>query len=56
MTRKEFIAKWKKMTHEERLALVVIKGFPLMSWNVAYFEIMNNTDFGKKVLKKVRNV
>ena len=48
-----FVKVFSSLPLEERIQSVVVIGNQPISWNMAYNEIKHNTEFGKKIGKKL---
>ena len=49
----KFLKVYANLPEPERYQIIVIIDDKTYSWNAAYIEITNNTELGKKILKKI---
>jgi len=49
----KFLKVYANLPEPERYQVIAIIDRKTYSWNVAYNEISNNTELGKKILKKI---
>ncbi len=53
MTKEKFLKIYANLPEPEREQVIAVIGNKTYSWNVAYNEISNDTELGKKILKKI---
>ncbi|MAF36390.1 hypothetical protein CL622_04700 [archaeon] len=53
MTKEKFLKVYANLPEPEREQVIAIIDNKTYSWNVAYTEISNVTELGKKILKKI---
>lgn len=53
MTRERFLKVYANLPEPERYQIIAIVDNKTYSWNIAYQEITNNTELGKKILEKI---
>ena len=53
MTKEKFLRVYSNLPEPEREQIIAIIDDKTYSWNIAYSEISNDTDLGKKILKKM---
>ena len=53
MTKEKFLKAYANLPEPEREQVIAIVDEKTYSWNVAYSEISNDTELGKKILKKI---
>jgi hypothetical protein len=51
-----FIKSYSNVPNDLRGDIIVVVDEKPYSWDAAYYEVKNNTDFGKKVLKKLNEI
>lgn len=52
--REKFLKVYANLPEPEREQIIAIVDNKTYSWNVAYIEISNNTELGKKILTKIK--
>ena len=53
MSKEKFLKAYANLPEPEREQVIAIADKKTYSWNVAYYEISNDTALGKKILKKI---
>lgn len=53
MSKDRFLKVYANLPEPEREQIIAIVDNKTYSWNVAYSEITNDTELGKKILKKI---
>lgn len=53
MSKERFLKVYANLPEPEREQVIAIVDNKTYSWNVAFIEITNNTELGKKILKKL---
>lgn len=53
MNRERFLKIYANLPEPERYQIIAIVNDKTYSWNVAFQEISNNTELGKKILQKI---
>ena len=56
MSKEKFLNAFANLPEPEREQVIAIIDNKTYSWNVAYNEISNDTELGKKILKKLENM
>ncbi len=56
MSKEKFLKTYANLPEPEREQIIAIVDKKPYSWNVAYTEISNNTELGKKILKKMESL
>lgn len=56
MSKEIFLKVYANLPEPERHQVIVIINNKTYSWNVAYNEITNDTELGKKILKKLEDL
>ena len=54
--KEKFLKVYANLPEPERYQVIAIVDGKTYSWNVAYNEISNNTELGKKILKKIEEL
>lgn len=53
MSKEKFLKVYANLPSPEREQIIAIIDNKTYSWNVAYAEILNNTELGRRILKKI---
>ena len=53
MSKDKFLKTYANLPEPEREQVIAIIDNKTYSWNVAYIEILNDTELGKQILKKI---
>jgi len=53
MNKEKFLRVYANLPEPERYQVIAVIDDKTYSWNVAYVEITNDTELGKKILKKL---
>ncbi|MBN2420661.1 hypothetical protein JXB27_00080 [Candidatus Woesearchaeota archaeon] len=56
MSREKFLKAYANLPEPERVQIIAIIDNKSYSWNIAYNEITNDTELGKKILKKMEEL
>ena len=56
MSKEKFLKVFANLPEPEREQVIAIIDNKTYSWNIAYNEISNDTELGKKILKKLENL
>ena len=56
MSEEKFLKVYANLPEPEREQIIAIVEGKTYSWNVAFSEISNNTELGKKILKKIEEL
>lgn len=56
MSEEKFLKVYANLPEPEREQIIAIVEDKTYSWNVAFSEISNNTELGKKILKKIEEL
>lgn len=56
MSKENFLKVYANLPEPEREQIIAVVDKKTYSWNVAYFEISNNTVLGQKILKKIEDL
>jgi len=56
MSKERFLKVYANLPEPERKQIIAIVDDKSYSWDIAYYEINNNTELGKKILKKIEEL
>ena len=56
MAKEKFLKVYANLPEPEREQIIAVVDNKTYSWNVAYAEISNNTELGRKILKKIEDL
>lgn len=56
MSKEKFLKVYANLPEPERKQVIVIIDDKSYSWDVAYYEINNDTELGRRILKKIEDL
>ena len=56
MSKEKFLKVYANLPEPEKYQIIAIVDNKTYSWNIAYIEISDDTELGKKILKKIEDL